>query len=400
MNRIFLLIWSLLYTVIVTGQQDVEYLIKARALVESGNPDKAIDLLSNQLEGKKNDRLYIERANAYVSKGDFSSAISDYNTASSIAPLSGEYGLSRAYALMGASSTAIYHLENTVNSIYKRSEKEIKLDKAFQKIETSQEWRKFWKEEHYSLLERNISEIEYYNSVGKTDESNLLLSEIKQSYKNTDEVVYAESLINFTMGKYTDVINSISKILDKDTDNEKYLRVLAKAQTELHNYAGASQTYTKLINLNIPDAELFTLRAECYIKTGEADRALNDIVKYLEFYPQSKKALSMAGKAEIRADNNIKALEYFSENLKIHPNDPDCFNDRGNALLASKSWDWAVKDYSMALDLQPGNAETWLNKGIALINLGKAEDACHDFRISLKMGNKQATQYISKYCIK
>jgi Flp pilus assembly protein TadD len=54
----------------------------------------------------------------------------------------------------------------------------------------------------------------------------------------------------------------------------------------------------------------------------------------------------------------------------------------------------------MALDLDPDNADAWLNKGIALVNSGRAADACHDFRKALSLGNKKATTYISKYCLK
>jgi tetratricopeptide (TPR) repeat protein len=142
------------------------------------------------------------------------------------------------------------------------------------------------------------------------------------------------------------------------------------------------------------------LRAECYRKTGETDKALEDATRYLDLYPGSKKALSFAGKIESASGDNIKALGYFSENLKLHPNDPECYIDRANSYFVSRSWDWAIKDYSMSLDLQPENSDVWLNKGIALLNSGKKDDACYDFRRSFSLGNKKATEYLSSHCIK
>ncbi len=53
----------------------------------------------------------------------------------------------------------------------------------------------------------------------------------------------------------------------------------------------------------------------------------------------------------------------------------------------------------MSLDLKPDDANTWLNKGIALLNCGRVEDACHDFRKSFSLGNKRASEFISKNCI-
>ena len=123
-------------------------------------------------------RLYTERAEVYIYTGDYSKAISDFNEANKIAPLFAEYGLSRIYALKGDAKTALYHLEMNLNSPFKRSEKEILLDPAFATVENSPEWRQFWKKEWYSAMEKGISEIEYYVSTGKIEESRIILSEL------------------------------------------------------------------------------------------------------------------------------------------------------------------------------------------------------------------------------
>ena len=74
--------------------------------------------------------------------------------------------------------------------------------------------------------------------------------------------------------------------------------------------------------------------------------------------------------------------------------------DRANSYFVSKSWDWAIKDYSMSLDLSPANPDVWLNKGIALLNTNRVDDACHDLKKALSLGNKRASEYISRNCIK
>jgi tetratricopeptide (TPR) repeat protein len=400
MKKIIILIWILLCTGTVSGQQAIDYIFKAKALTEAGKPDLAINLLTVAIAETKESRLYTERAEANIIKGDYSGAISDYNEANKLTPFSGEYGLSRIYALKGDAATALSHLEMNLNSSFRKSEKEIMLDPAFGPVENRSEWRQFWKKEWYNITERSISEIEYYISAGKIDESKVILSELKNSYQSNNDILYAEALINLSSGKYTDVIKSVSGLLALNPENEKYLRILAKAQTGVSNPAGASVTYTQLLGSGNADAELLILRAECYRKTGETDKALTDIEKYLEIYPENKAAISLAGKVEAESGDNLKALEYFSKNLKLHPNDPECYIDRANSYFVSKSWDWAIKDYSMSLDLKPGNSDIWLNKGIALLNSGRVEDACHDFRNSFSLGNKRAADYISRECIK
>lgn len=400
MKKTIILFWILLSTVFVSGQQTVDYILKARALTDAAKPDQAVTLLSKALNENKESRLYTERAEAYILKGAYSSAISDLNEANNLKPSSGEYGLSRIYALKGDAATAMYHLELNLNSQFKKSEKEILLDPAFSTIENRPEWRQLWKKEWYNKTEKSISEIEYYISVGKTDESKEVLAELKKSYDTDADILYAESLINLALGKYSEVLKVMLGLNLSNPGNEKYLRVLAKAQTGASDAAGASTTYSQLLGLGVADAELLILRSNCYRKTGETDKALNDIKKYLDIYPDDRQALSLAGKAEAESGDNIEALEYFSKNLKLHPNDPQCYIDRANSYFVSNSWELAVNDYSMSLDLKPEDSDVWLNKGISLLNSGKVEDACHDFRISFRLGNRRVTDYLSRNCIR
>ena len=398
MKKIINLLFLLIITTSVNSQPVVDYLLKAKAATDSGKPEFAIDLLNQAVSEIKDSRLYIERAAANLMKGDYSAAIIDFNEANTLAPSAGEYGLARIYAIKGDAKTSLFHLEKNMNSSFRKSEKEIMLDPAFASIENKPEWRRFWQKDWYSAIEEGIAEIEHYIILHEGDEPAALLLELKKEYPGNDELIYADALISLSSGRNTDAVNKLTAISDRI--NEKYIRLMAKAQIAASNPAGASDSYSRLIESGIADAGLFILRAKCYLKTGEYEKALADIEKYLVYYPSDKLALSMAGKAESVSGDNLNALKYFSENLKLHPNDSECYVDRADSYFISKSWDWAIKDYTMSLDLDPGNSDVWLNKGISLLNTGKTDDACHDFRKSFSMGNKRASEYISRSCIK
>jgi tetratricopeptide (TPR) repeat protein len=400
MKKFLALMISFVVAGLIFAQQPADFLMRARALIESGKNSEAIVLLSDVFSKNADYRFLLERAEAEVASGDYSSAASDYQSANSLASYSGEFGMARISAIKGDAVSALKHLENNINSPFKKSEKEIMLDAAFSLIENTPEWRIFWKKDRYSVLETKMSEIVYYVSIGKSEDAVNLLKEISSDYREDQDVQYATALIQFSQGKYNETIAAMTKLLDKEKKNEKYLRLLAKAQSLSGNPSGASQSYSNLIDMGVVDASLFILRAECYNKTGEREKALKDISKFLELYPENRGALSFAGKVEAQSGDNLKALDYFSKNLKLHPNDPECFTDRASSYFASGTWNSAIEDYSMALDIQPSNSETWLNKGISLVNSSKLDDACHDFRAALKLGNKKAAGYISKYCIK
>jgi len=394
------LVFSLYLTLYVGGQSSYDAILKSRALTSAGEEIKAIGMLTAAISEKEDGLLYAERADACLLAGDYSGAINDFNKANTLITGAGEYGLARIYALKGEAASSLLHLERNLLSGFRRSGKEVLLDPAFAGIENTPEWRQFWKRDWYTELETGVSEIEYYVSSGKKPEAAEKLRELQAIYKGKDEVEYASALVSLSTGKPGEAVTILSAITNGSAGNEKHLRLLAKAQTDASNPAGASATYTRLLNQEVPDAELFLLRAECYRKTGETGRAMADIEKYLSLYPLHKTALRLAGQVSSAAGNNIKALSYFSKNIGNNPGDPDCFIDRANSYMALKSWEPAINDYSMSLDLNPSNPEAWLSKGIALIHSGKTEDACHDFRFALNYGSRRATDYISRYCIK
>jgi len=119
MKKILILLFIFLSAGIINGQQTVDYILKARALTSGGKTDQAIVLLNKALGENQDSRLFTERAEANLLKGDYSGAISDYNEANRISSSSGEYGLARVYAIKGDAATALYHLGLNLNSKYK-----------------------------------------------------------------------------------------------------------------------------------------------------------------------------------------------------------------------------------------------------------------------------------------
>lgn len=399
-RKTLLLVAMMLISGFAYSQQLIDYLLQAKAFSRAGNPEASVQVLTEAIAGQQDYRLFLERAEANIVSGKYSEAIADYNAANSLAPLSGEYGLAKVYAIRGDAATSVYHLELSMKSDYRRSEKEIMLNPVFERIENRSEWRQFWRKNWYTIAEERLSEIEYYSSAGRIEEASASLNELVKLYPDEEITQYAEALVNMSAGRFTSAVRILSDLLSADQANEKYLRTLGRAQEALGNHAGASMTYSKLISLDVADPDLFLKRAEAFNKTGENNRATADLDRYLALFPGEKDALSLAGRISAAAGDNLRALGYFTENLKNNPNDPQCYIDRANTYLSARSWDWAVLDYAMALDLDPGNSDTWLNKGIALLNAGKTEDACHDFRKSFSMGNRRAVEYLGKHCIK
>jgi tetratricopeptide (TPR) repeat protein len=400
MKTIPVIIFAAMCPVILLAQNITDDLLRAKAMMDHGDNTSAVSFLSSSLLKTRDSRLLLLRGDAFAASGKYTEAIGDFTAAGNLEPNSGEYGLARIFSLKGDVKISLIHLERNIGSSFRKSEKEIMLDPAFAVIENTPEWRLFWKKERYTVPEEKLSEIEYSISAGKRDDASELLKELTGSWPNDNKTIYAKALVDISDRRYSEAIEALTGLLSEDKDNPAYMKQLAKAQMESGNPAGASVTYGNIIGKGTADARVFYQRAECFRKTGEYDKALSDLGRYLELYPENREALSLAGRTSAESGDNLRAIEYYSRNLKLHPSDPGCYVDRANAYFVSRTWENAVTDFTMALDLKPDDPDVWLNKGIAQLSLGKSDDACHDFRKAMSLGNKKAASYISRNCIK
>lgn len=399
--RRYLMFFVLGFSVPASFSQGIsDYLMRAAALNSRNNSNEAVSLLNDAISKTPDSKLLIMRAEAFIDLKLFDKAAADLNTANIMTAGSATYELARVYALKGDRTRSLGYLEAHFTTPYKRSEKEIMLDDAFAGISNSPEWRAFWKKERYNGLERGISEVEFYLATGNIVEAAEILNTLQAEYPDYPGTLFAKAMLRNSEGSFSESVKLISQLTEEYPENIKYLSLLADGQMKSGNNAGASVTFGKIIGIGVSDATVLLKRAACFMETGEYDRSMNDVDKYLSYYPGSRDALRQAGRIKTRSGDNLGSIGYFSENVKIHPDDPLCYSDRANSYFSARSWDLAIRDYSMSLDLDPLNAEAWLNKGIAVVNIGKPEDACHDFRRALSLGNKKATSYISRYCIK
>ena len=380
------------------GQNVSMTIMKAKALAESRRYDEAITTISQAIASENDPALYLERGELYLSTNDVEKAIFDFNKANNLSSGSGEYGLAKSYSQLGDAKNAIAHLEKNQASPYKKAEKVVLLDDYFSKISKSSEWNQYIRKEWYSSLETSISEIEYYISTKKIPEAQAIVKELETSYGEKNEVKYMSALCDYSSGKYSSSISTLSTLLSEDPDNMDYILLDAKAKYSAGNYAGAASSFQSLLDRGSTDASLFVDLARCEKQTREYAKASKNIETFLSLYPQNEEALRLAGEMMVAQGEYLNALDYLSRNLESNPNDADNYVKRGDVYLMAKSWRLATQDYGMALDLNPSNGDTWYNKGMAHINLQENEDACYCFNMAQKRGNKNAASQVTKYC--
>jgi predicted Zn-dependent protease len=398
-KRVVLLI-LIIASQLVAGQARYESFLRARALSERGESEEALAVLSAVISDMPDAELFLLRGDIWLEMKNVAKARGDFMAAENMEQGTGLFGLAKCAAASGDALAATSYLEAHLKTPFRKSEPEIMLDDAFSSIVSSPEWRSLWKKDWYKGYERKKWEIDLYLRSGRTDLAEEALEELAASYPGMPVTDYCKARVLAGKGQYREASSLLLPLTISPDAPSEYVLALAGAKAGEGDYYGSATLYGRLISSEYPDAGLFLRRAEMLLKAGDRTPAKNDIKKYLEIEPESFEALGLLGRTYAEEGAIYEALPYLNTNIDRHPGEAMAFSLRGDAWLAARSWARAAEDYTMSLDLDPNSASVNLNMGVALINSGKADDACYYLRKARALGERNATEYLSKYCIR
>jgi Flp pilus assembly protein TadD len=400
MKKSIILLIIFLISQLIAAQSRYEAMLRAVSLSAAGNIEDAVSVLSDVTGARSDADLLLLRGDIYLKAGQIKEARSDYMAAENIRQGSGMYGLARCAAADGDARAAVSYLEIHLKSQYRKSEPEIMLDSLFDSVSSSPEWRDLWKKDWYKGYERDDWEIDHYIRTGRIDLAEEAWQDLSAMYPEMPVTEYCRARIMISKGQYRQAAELLAPLTVKADAPSRWLFALADARAGEGNYYAAATTYGKLIGNEYPDPQLFLRRAQMLIKAGDRADARDDLKEYLDLDPDNSEAMGLIGRIFAEEGDIFEALPYLNRNIEKHPGEASAFSLRGDAWLAVHSWEKAAEDYTMSLDLDPENASVNLNLGIALINIGRTSDACHYLRKAKALGEKNATEYLSKYCIK
>lgn len=398
MRRLSLLLIFTMQLSFCYGQETYNTLLKASALRSQGAFNKAVALLSSEIVSSPDAELFCERGEAYLSMGMIKESTSDFMSAENLLPGRGLYGLAKVSALSGNAKASVKYLEMLMKTEYKKTEPELNIEKSFETIYTTPEWKEFWKKEWYKGYEKSKWEIEYYVKNGKVELAKEEYASLASTYPDTDVEEYCGALIDIASGNPSNAIKRLSTVDNSKKVSPEYTIVMAKAQADAGNFYAAASEYGKLIASEYNDATIFLLRAEMLRKAGDRDAALKDLEEFLSLYPDDREALSLMGTTLAENGSLYQALPYMNKNIELHPGEAIVYSERGDVYFTSASWENAIEDYSMSLDLDPSDGTVFLKMGKAMINGGDKNNACSFLRKAFDLGEKEAAKYISNYC--
>ncbi len=388
------------FACIVIAQDPQDLLTRGMANLQTKRYREAVTEFTRYLEMEMSDNLsaYLGRAEAYLSLSGWEKAIADFEKADQIAPGSGNLGLARTYAQMGNTKESLRYLEKHLGSEQRVSEKEILLDKAFEPVENSSEWRALWRKDWYTTGEQAVRNVEYLMGKESFSEALSILDEQIRQEPENPVWYHLRAEILSAQQENKKALTNCDLALRYQKDNLEYLETKSAILVGMKKFDEALKALNRAIYLNPTQLHLYPERALVHEQAGNFTDALQDVDHYLKYIDNDKEALLLAGQLNQKIGKLYPALERFNKLIELDQSNPVYFIARGKAYLEASTYRYAIFDFGMALDLDPSNADTYLNRGKAYLAIDDLEHACYDFRNAAEKGNEEASELFYKYC--
>jgi clan AA aspartic protease (TIGR02281 family) len=338
------------------------------------------------------DKVYEKRGLIYEKVDNYDAALSDYTAALKINPENIDAWFYRA--------NLYSHLENysAADADYKRI---LKIDKDNVNAAVSLASNMIAKEQIEDAIKEldRLAKIDYSNSriyeyrakayIKKKDYRKAVDDVISWMYY--DEIYRLNTIIlsHCAEHEFIYTITKVSKQIVIDKDNEiDWLSLRASLYKEYEMYKDAIADYNSIEKLlSSPQLSLYKLRGECYITTGEYDKAIAEFNKGLELQESKTLYLYKADAERLKGDYESSIAD-FTKVIELDPMDDFAYYRRGWVKEFKKDFQGALRDYSTAIEIDKDYAYTYMSRGrLYQKELNKPQLAEEDFLTVLKLDN-------------
>jgi tetratricopeptide (TPR) repeat protein len=182
---------------------------------------------------------------------------------------------------------------------------------------------------------------------------------------------------------------SCSFFLKAQTGFEYYNMALVKYN--LHDYPGAYDDLTKVIEVEPRHAPAYNLRGMVNFNLENIADAIEDYSKAIDIFSSEPEGLRLS--VYDRHGNPVEPPAKADPDLAVP------YYNRAIAKTALSEMEGAIEDYDKAIENDPKMVTAWYNRAYAKYTLGDHEGACADWIQAEKLGLPEAGQMRQENCM-
>ena len=182
----------------------------------------------------------------------------------------------------------------------------------------------------------------------------------------------------------------------KQTENLLYRESLAFI--EARDYNAAINSLTKFLLENTSSSEGYFLRGKAFHELNILDKASSDYNQAIQINPESFKSHNNLGLIHGQNKEFDLAKKSFTKAIRTNPQSKESFNNRGVAKAATGDSAGAIRDFTKSIQIDGQYLEPLLNRSFVYEMQGKLDKACNDWNVASLIGSQNAKIWHENQC--
>lgn len=175
--------------------------------------------------------------------------------------------------------------------------------------------------------------------------------------------LYSQALLDFTQNNYKAANDNIQKVLSKAPEHMPSILLAGATEINLGSFKLAEQHLTAYLNSNPDNVYARKLLAQTQLRSAQPGNAGATLEPLLKGGAGDAQTLALAGESSLRAQDFVKASQYFEKATALEPNQPALRTSLGLSMLAQGKQDQGVDELEKATKLDPKSEQA----GVALV---------------------------------
>lgn len=178
-----------------------------------------------------------------------------------------------------------------------------------------------------------------------------------------------------------------------------YAQPIMKQAADLYrakNFEGALELYDKAVKQGLKQGDPILWRGMSHFNLGNADKALEDLKKYLEKDPDNADINNIVGLILYESGTGEESIYYYDKAIESNPRNTQAYLNRGIAWLSVSIDDNAIKDFDKAIELDKNNAYAYYQRSIYYRKQDNLKNSLTDVNKALSLRLSNAEMYAHK----
>ena len=225
-----------------------------------------------------------------------------------------------------------------------------------------------------------LDEINALISDKKFEEAQKALKKLLQKDERNIEAIKLSGLCNVNLEKFDDGRKDFETVVKYKPDDASSWFYLANCYDNMEDFLHAKSAYQEVIRLRENYVDAYKNLCVVYVKSGEAEKAIEFGKKALEFVQDDYAVYYIIGTACMSLKKYEESIEFLEKALELNPNHSQLYNNLGTSYVTMGNLEKAYENFKKASELEPDNSITYYNIGSILQIKEKHKEAIEYFQ--------------------